>query len=85
MPHSIAVQCTDILSDENPMEVYAKIIVERDSQKGIVIGAKGKMIKRIGIESRKDIEKLIGRHINLNLNVQVVENWRNSSRFLVGF
>ena len=85
VPHSIAVQCTDILSDENPMEVYAKIIVERDSQKGIVIGAKGKMIKRIGIESRKDIEKLIGRHINLNLNVQVVENWRNSSRFLVGF
>lgn len=83
VPHSVAVQCTEIVDDTNPMEVYAKIIVERDSQKGIVIGAKGKMIKRIGIASRKDIESLIGRHINLILNVQVVENWRNSSRFLV--
>ena len=83
VPHSIAVQCTDILNDVTPIEVYAKIIVERDSQKGIVIGAKGKMIKRIGTQARKDIEALIGRHINLRLMVQVVDNWRNSSRFLV--
>ena len=83
VPHSVAVICNDILSDVTPMEVYAKIIVERDSQKGIVIGAKGKMIKRIGTLARKDIEQLVGRHINLQLMVQVVENWRNSSRFLV--
>ena len=83
VPHSVAVICTEIVSDCSPIEVYAKIIVERDSQKGIVIGAKGKMIKRIGTLARKDIEQMIGRHINLQLMVQVVENWRNSSRFLV--
>ena len=83
VPHSAAVICSDIVNDVTPIEVYAKIIVERDSQKGIVIGAKGKMIKRIGTLARKDIEQLIGRHINLQLMVQVVDNWRNSSRFLV--
>lgn len=83
VPHSVAVICSDIVNDVTPIEVYAKIIVERDSQKGIVIGAKGKMIKRIGTLARKDIELLIGRHINLQLMVQVVDNWRNSSRFLV--
>ncbi len=83
VPHSVAVQCTEIVSDVSPVEIYAKIIVERDSQKGIVIGAKGKMIKKIGTKARVDIEKLIGRHVNLQLVVQVVENWRNSSRFLV--
>lgn len=83
VPHSVAVICSDIVNDVTPIEVYAKIIVERESQKGIVIGAKGKMIKRIGTLARKDIEQLIGRHINLQLMVQVVDNWRNSSRFLV--
>ena len=83
VPHSVAVICSDIVNDVTPIEVYAKIIVERDSQKGIVIGAKGKMIKCIGTLARKDIEQLIGRHINLQLMVQVVDNWRNSSRFLV--
>lgn len=83
VPHSVAVICSDIVNDVTPIEVYAKIIVERDSQKGIVIGAKGKMIKRIGTLARKDIELLIGRHINLQLMVQVVDNWRNSSKFLV--
>ena len=83
VPHSVAVICSDIVNDVTPIEVYAKIIVERDSQKGIVIGSKGKMIKRIGTLARKDIEQLIGRHINLQLMVQVVDNWRNSSRFLV--
>lgn len=83
VPHSVAVICSDIVNDVTPIEVYAKIIVERDSQKGIVIGAKGKMIKHIGTLARKDIEQLIGRHINLQLMVQVVDNWRNSSRFLV--
>lgn len=83
VPHSVAVQCTEIVSDVSPVEIYAKIIVERDSQKGIVIGAKGKMIKKIGTKARVDIEKLIGRHVNLQLVVQVVENWPNSSRFLV--
>lgn len=83
VPHSSAVLCTDINFETTPLEIYAKIIVERDSQKGIVIGAKGKMIKKIGIMARADIERMLGRHVDLRLIVQVVENWRNSSKFLV--
>lgn len=83
VPHSSTVVCEQIDDSEYPMTIFAKIIVEKDSQKGIVIGAKGKMIKRIGTYARQDIENMLGKHVNLQLTVQVVENWRNSSRFLV--
>ena len=73
---------TDIVKDSNPLEIYCKIIVEKESQKSIVIGSKGKMIKKIGIRARHDIEYMMGRHIDLKLLVQVVENWRNSNKFL---
>ena len=82
VPHSTTVICTDIIKDTNPLEIYCKIIVEKESQKSIVIGAQGKMIKKIGIRARHDIEYLMGRHIDLKLFVQVVENWRNSNKFL---
>ena len=83
VPHSATVRCESINLEEFPINIFAKIIVEKDSQKGIVIGSKGKMIKRIGTLARQDIEKMLGKHVNLQLFVQVVENWRNSSRFLV--
>ena len=83
VPHGVAVLCDDINLNDKNLNIYAKIIVERESQKGIVIGKGGKMIKWLGTASRKEIENLIKRHINLELNVQVVENWRNSSSFLV--
>lgn len=83
VPHSTTVVCTDIVKDSNPLEIYCKIIVEKDSQKAIVIGSKGKMIKKIGIRARHDIENIMGRHVDLKLLVQVVENWRNSNKFLV--
>ena len=83
VPHGVAVLCDDINLNDKNLNIYAKIIVERESQKGIVIGKGGKMIKWLGTASRKEIENLIKRHINLQLNVQVVENWRNSSSFLV--
>ena len=83
VPHSSTVRCESINTEEFPVNIFAKIIVEQESQKGIVIGSKGKMIKRIGTLARQDIEKMIGKHVNLQLVVQVVENWRNSSRFLV--
>ncbi|MBP5694744.1 MAG: GTPase Era [Bacilli bacterium] len=83
VPHSSTVRCESINTEEFPVNIFAKIIVEKESQKGIVIGSKGKMIKRIGTLARQDIEKMIGKHVNLQLVVQVVENWRNSSRFLV--
>ncbi len=83
VPHGVAVLCDEIDTSNKELEIFAKIVVERESQKGIVIGKNGKMIKRIGTASRKDIENQIKKHINLQLRVQVVENWRNSSSFLV--
>lgn len=83
VPHGVAILCDEIDTNHKELEIYAKIVVERESQKSIVIGKGGKMIKRIGTQSRLEIEKLILKHINLVLNVQVVENWRNSSSFLV--
>lgn len=83
VPHSSTVVCEKIDDEEYPLTIYAKIIVEKDSQKGIVIGSRGIMIRKIGTYARQDIEAMLGKHINLQLNVQVVENWRNSSRFLV--
>ncbi len=83
VPHCVTVICEQIDDEEYPMTIYAKIVVEKDSQKGIVIGKRGTMIKRIGTYARQDIEKMLGKHVSLQLQVQVVENWRNSSRFLV--
>lgn len=83
VPHCTTVICEQIDDEEYPMTIYAKIVVEKDSQKGIVIGKRGLMIKRIGTYARQDIEKMLGKHVSLQLQVQVVENWRNSSRFLV--
>lgn len=69
-------------SDPEKPEVYCAIYVERESQKGIIIGKGGSKLKKIGTEARADIEKLIGRHIHLHLFVKVVEDWRNSERSL---
>ncbi len=81
VPHSSAVICDDI-NFYKEKNIYAKIIVEKDGQKGIVIGKQGKMIKKIGILARKDIEELVGHNVNLELFVQVVKDWRNSANFL---
>lgn len=74
VPHSVAV--TDIIYRENNT-ICATIIVERESQKKIIIGHNGDMIKKIGSKARMDINKLLNKHINLELWVKVKENWRN--------
>ena len=74
VPHSVAV--TDVIYKDNNT-IYATIIVERESQKKIIIGHNGDMIKKIGSKARLDINKLLNRHINLELWVKVKENWRN--------
>ena len=58
------------------------IIVERDSQKGIIIGSKGESIKQIGIEARKDLESFFKKKVFLELNVKVVKDWRKNSNEL---
>jgi len=86
IPHSIAVIIENIESKKNgKIDVNASIIVERDSQKAIIIGKGGSMIKNIGIMSRRDIEHLLGSKINLELFVRVEKNWRNEFRYLKEF
>ena len=69
-------------SDPEKLQVYCAIYVERDSQKPIIIGKGGAKIKQIGTDARIDIEKLLGRHVHLQLFVKVVEDWRNRERDL---
>ena len=77
VPHSIAIYMDHIEWEHKPIQIFASIIVEKDSQKGIVIGAGGKRIKEIGSYARRDIEKLLGKHVFLELQVKVNADWRN--------
>lgn len=86
VPHSVAVVTDKIERDgEGKVHVYATIIIERKSQKGIIIGKGGKMLKQIGIKARKDIEKLLGDKIYLELWVKVQDGWRNKPNHLEDF
>lgn len=82
VPHSIAIYVHNVEWENNPVEIKADIIVEKDSQKGIVIGAGGKRIKDIGLKARRDIEKLLNKHVYLELFVKVENDWRNSDKML---
>ena len=82
VPHSIAIYMDSIKWEENPIHIHASIIVEKDSQKGIVIGAGGKRIKEIGLKARRDIEKLLNKHVFLELFVKVQSDWRNNDTLL---
>lgn len=85
VPHAIAIYMENIDWESEPLNIRASIIVEKDSQKGIVIGAKGKMIKLIGSRARKDIEELLHKHVFLELFVKVSEDWRNQEKKLENF
>ncbi|AXF54696.1 GTPase Era [Salicibibacter kimchii] len=83
IPHSIAVMIDEVRERENQkIYVQATIVVERKSQKGIIIGRNGSMLKTIGQEARKDIHGLLGTDVYLDLWVKVQKDWRNKSRFL---
>jgi GTP-binding protein Era len=83
IPYVTAV-VTERWDDTDPQQprIYCAIYVERDSQKGIIIGKGGAKLKRIGTEARADIEKLLGLHIHLQLFVKVVSDWRNQAKDL---
>ncbi|MDT2833605.1 GTPase Era [Vagococcus carniphilus] len=86
VPHSIAVITESMKRDEfDKIHIQATIIVERDSQKGIIIGKGGKMLKNIGVKSRKDIENLLGNKVYLELWVKVQKNWRDKQKDLQNF
>ena len=82
IPHSVTVLVDQWDESENLIKVYASILVEREGQKGIVIGAHGAMMKRIGTEAREEAESLFGIRFFLDLRVKVEKDWRQKHIFL---
>ena len=82
VPHSVAIYIDHIEWEHKPLQIFASIIVEKDSQKGIVIGAGGRMIREIGSRARIDIERLLNKHVFLELQVKVETDWRNEPKAL---
>lgn len=84
IPHSIAVEIEEMFcrEDKELVDINAVIYVERRSQKGIIIGKGGKLLKRVGELARKDIEQLLGSHVYLELWVKEKKNWKNKAGFL---
>ncbi|OEH93705.1 GTPase Era [Bacillus solimangrovi] len=87
VPHSIAVYIDSMerRGDGNTVYVAATVIVERSSQKGIIIGKQGSMLKEIGKRARKDIEAMLGSKVYLELFVKVQKDWRNKNILLNDF
>lgn len=84
VPHATAVLVDEWYEDEETgtLHIGANIYVEKASQRGILIGKQGQFLKKIGTEARKEIEELLGRHLFLQLNVKVREDWRMNPRML---
>ncbi len=85
IPYSTEVVITAFKEEDGINRISAEIIVERDSQKNIIIGKGGTGIKRIGMEARKDIEKFTGQKVFLETRVKVVADWRSKSNYLKSF
>lgn len=83
VPHSIAVVIERMGRKKGKLLINALILVDRDSQKGIIVGKQGSMIKQIGIMARKDIEGILGESIYLELFVRVEKDWRNKKSKLL--
>jgi len=83
MPYSIATQVQSYKERENgTLYIEATIYVERESQKGIVIGRKGQMIREIGTKAREELERVTGQNVFLELVVKVQKDWKNDQAFL---
>ncbi|KQY87415.1 GTPase Era [Paenibacillus sp. Root52] len=83
VPHSIAVTIEDMkVQDNGVVYISAVIFVERDSQKGIIIGKQGALLKEVGKRARQDIQNLLGSKIFMELWVKVKKDWRNQDRVL---
>jgi len=85
IPYSTEVIVTSFIEEENIVKIQAEIIVERESQKAIILGHRGESIKRTGTESRKSIEEFVGKKVYLELFVKVLSDWRNKKNYLKRF
>ncbi|ANH61803.1 MULTISPECIES: GTPase Era [Dokdonia] len=85
IPYAVEIDTEDFFEEDEIIRMRSVIMVERDSQKGIIIGHKGTALKRVGVEARKDLEKFFGKQVHLELYVKVNKNWRSSERQLKRF
>ncbi|MCF6183297.1 MAG: GTPase Era [Bacteroidales bacterium] len=85
IPYAVEIETEEFFEEENIIRIRSVIMVERETQKGIIIGHKGSALKRVGIEARKDLEKFFGKQIHLELYVKVNKNWRSNQNQLKRF
>ncbi|MCF8274626.1 MAG: GTPase Era [Flavobacteriaceae bacterium] len=85
IPYAVEVDTEEFFEEDNIIRVRSVIMVERDTQKGIIIGHKGSALKRVGVEARKDLEKFFGKQIHIELYVKVNKNWRSNVNQLKRF
>ena len=85
IPYSVEILTEEFKEDDKIIRIRSIIMVERNSQKGIIIGHKGSALKKIGIQARKDLETFFGKQIHIELFVKVNKNWRNNQNQLKRF
>jgi len=85
IPYAVEIETEEFLEEEKIIRIRSVIMVERDTQKGIIIGHKGSALKRVGVEARKDLEAFFGKQIHLEMYVKVNKNWRSNQNQLRRF
>ena len=85
IPYSVEIDTEEFFEEEEIIRMRSIIMVERETQKGIIIGHKGAALKRVGVEARKDLEKFFGKQVHLELYVKVNKNWRSDPKQLRRF
>ena len=85
IPYAVEVDTEEFFEEEKIIRMRSVIMVERETQKGILIGHKGSALKRVGVESRKDLEQFFGKQVHLELYVKVNKNWRSNPHQLRRF
>jgi len=79
IPYAVEIETEEFLEDEKIIRIRSVIMVERDTQKGIIIGHKGAALKKVGMQSREDLEKFFGKQIHIELYVKVNKDWRSNT------
>lgn len=79
IPYAVEIETEEFIETDDIIRIRALIMVERDTQKGIIIGHKGEAIKRVGMEARADLEKFFGKQIHIEMFVKVNKDWRSNS------
>ena len=85
IPYSVEIETEEFFEEDDIIRMRSVIMVERDSQKGIIIGHKGSALKKVGVQARADLEKFFGKQVHIELYVKVNKNWRSNQKQLRRF